>query len=1463
MSRPNLASAKATALGVFAFCLANLAHAQDCVMPPTPLPVRVVQEDGTPLLLRLKGTGQHNWYEDLDGHLVLRVGESYQFARLDGEGQLQATGFLVGKMDPGQLNLPRAAAPSAPTGATLSAGSSASGSTHGMAGKSASQTPGPLPFLSGTGTVKNLVVLLRFNGHGPGGQNRNLPSTSDVGDIMNAVGGDPGLAPTGSVRDHYLEDSYGQLTIDSTVTVWVDVPGSESYYANGNSGLTSKTWELIIDGLNGADSSIDFSQFDLDGDNVIDAITFLHSGYGAEWGGTDSYGTHYSDRMWSHKWSIPGWTSAEGVSVSTYNISPGLWATSGSSPGRIGVVCHELGHFFGLPDLYDTDGSSNGLGNWCLMAAGSWGFDGSQHYPSHMSAWAKSKMGWLQPQTILSGTYGLPRVEDTPTIFKVDSGYPPGEYLLIENRAAWGFDAQLPTEGLAVWHVDETKGSFGANNPNTDEGYPGQSGWPNNGKHYRIALLQADNDYDLEKDNNRGDSGDLYHAGGVSSVTNTSSPSTDAYQPGSAWDNGNDITGIGSAGAMVSMTLSNSQAPSISTSSLASAPLGSPYVANLNSSGGDAPLVWSEHLPSPSYDVADLGASAYASSGSAKNWKADEGIWPLDLPFQFPFYDGSYDRVYVSSNGFIEFAPTESEPYNSPYVLRASRRIAPMWADLTTAGGGSQDIFVDTSVSGQVGIRWRAETYNGGNSVRIAVVLFADGRIRFDYGTGNSGAYGTVGISRGEGGFLEVPASHDNNSNLGSANSLMFTLLGSDLPPGLIVASDGTVSGTPSLAGTYNPWFRVTDDKFRYDVRQLSLQVSSGADCNGNGIADSTDISSGTSQDCNGNGVPDECELAGNDCNSNGIPDDCELAGDDCNSNGTLDACEGLVDCNSNGTPDECETLADCNSNGTPDECEAFTDCNSNNVPDECELAGNDCNTNGIPDDCELAADDCNSNGTLDSCETLADCNSNGTPDECEAFTDCNSNNVPDECELAGNDCNTNGIPDDCELVGNDCNTNGIPDDCELSADDCNSNGTLDSCETLADCNSNGTPDECEAFTDCNSNNVPDECELAGNDCNTNGIPDDCELASDDCNSNGTLDSCEALADCNSNGTPDECEAITDCNANNIPDECELVGNDCNANGIPDDCELAGDDCNSNGTLDSCETLADCNSNGTPDECEAITDCNANNIPDECELVGNDCNANGIPDDCELASDDCNSNGTLDSCESLADCNSNGTPDECEAITDCNANNIPDECELVGNDCNANGIPDDCELAGNDCNSNGIPDDCDISGGGSLDLDLNGIPDECAPGTAYCFGSIATCPCGAAAGPDEGCANSALQGAKLTATGLTSFSNDTLVFTASGVPGNKPGLLLRGNNMVSLPAGDGVLCVAGQSNRSQVQVTSAGTTVFSNFSGGGFGSVANSGGAPTNFQFWYRDPANVCSGAGFNFSNAYSVVYTP
>src|SRR5207244_1002183 len=77
--------------------------------------------------------------------------------------------------------------------------------------------------------------------------------------------------------------------------------------------------------------------------------------------------------IWSHRWAVldadpttPGSQSqtADGVQIYGYTME--------SEDFVIGTVAHEFGHDLGLPDLYDTDGSSAGAGIWYIMSLGSW-----------------------------------------------------------------------------------------------------------------------------------------------------------------------------------------------------------------------------------------------------------------------------------------------------------------------------------------------------------------------------------------------------------------------------------------------------------------------------------------------------------------------------------------------------------------------------------------------------------------------------------------------------------------------------------------------------------------------------------------------------------------------------------------------------------------------------------------------------------------------------------------------------------------------------------------------------------------------------------------------------------------------------------------------------------------------------------------------------------------------------------
>ncbi|MDH3589574.1 MAG: M6 family metalloprotease domain-containing protein [Gammaproteobacteria bacterium] len=497
-------------------------------MPASPFSFAAVQPDGAPITLNIRGDEHYNWTEDIRGYTVIKdnLGQ-YVYAQLAADGRLGATGLIVGRDDPEKAGLERHAAPS-----------------PDILQQRAMRAPDAQRAVPPFGNVKNMVIMIRFSNH----VSRPVPSNSDIDVLFNAIGGDAQLAPTGSVRDVYLENSYGQMTLDSTVFGWVDVPNTESYYANGQSG-DSTLWQALRYALDVVDQTVNFNDFDTDNDGNIDSIAFIHSGYGAEWGGVDQYGTNYPNRIWSHRWAIqqPAWVSSEGVVVSDYHISPGVWGTSGSDIGRIGVIAHETGHFFGLPDLYDTDGSGSGIGSFGLMA-NSWGFDSSQWYPPHFSPWSKINLGWVSPAVIsTAGSYNLDQAETSASVYRIDNGYPSNEYLLVENRQPVGFDGAMPQGGLVVWHIDEQAGY------NT-EGYPGQAGWPGNGNHYRVAVLQADGNYQLEKDINRGDAGDVYHGGGVTEIGPNTTPNTDAYQNGNIVSTGNTLSQISTAGATMSFT---------------------------------------------------------------------------------------------------------------------------------------------------------------------------------------------------------------------------------------------------------------------------------------------------------------------------------------------------------------------------------------------------------------------------------------------------------------------------------------------------------------------------------------------------------------------------------------------------------------------------------------------------------------------------------------------------------------------------------------------------------------------------------------------------------------------------------------------------------------------------------------------------------------------------------------------
>src|SRR5262249_31974161 len=151
-------------------------------------------------------------------------------------------------------------------------------------------------------------------------------------------------------------------------------------------------------------------------------------------------------------------------------------------------------------------------------------------YPPFLSAWCKVQLGYVAPLVVTDPLFiTIAPAETNAQAVKINVGYGSQEYLLIENREPMSFDTLMVRGGLAIWHVDESIPHQAGDPCNKIQGFPGQAGWPENGNHYAIALLQADGRYDLEKNVNA-DTTDLYHDLAGIALSETTVPSSDRYR---------------------------------------------------------------------------------------------------------------------------------------------------------------------------------------------------------------------------------------------------------------------------------------------------------------------------------------------------------------------------------------------------------------------------------------------------------------------------------------------------------------------------------------------------------------------------------------------------------------------------------------------------------------------------------------------------------------------------------------------------------------------------------------------------------------------------------------------------------------------------------------------------------------------------------------------------------------------
>jgi immune inhibitor A len=236
---------------------------------------------------------------------------------------------------------------------------------------------------------------------------------------------------TNSMANYYIEQSSGRYTVAGEATDWIPVGNHTIYDDNPDSNVwlflqdTVNGWyaEQVAAGKTNAEINAYLSQFDVrdrydyDGDGnfdepdgYIDTFQSVHSGEGEEAGG----GVLGAEAIWSHSWYAfsnligsagPSFNLLGGTQIGSSDYWVGKYTIQPEN-GGVGVFAHEFGHDLGLPDLYDTSGGENGTAFWTLMSSGSWMNDGTQDIgskPSHMGAWEKFQLGWLNYEVARAG----------------------------------------------------------------------------------------------------------------------------------------------------------------------------------------------------------------------------------------------------------------------------------------------------------------------------------------------------------------------------------------------------------------------------------------------------------------------------------------------------------------------------------------------------------------------------------------------------------------------------------------------------------------------------------------------------------------------------------------------------------------------------------------------------------------------------------------------------------------------------------------------------------------------------------------------------------------------------------------------------------------------------------------------------------------------------------------------------
>lgn len=239
----------------------------------------------------------------------------------------------------------------------------------------------PSDWASGMGSVGSVhVLVLRVSF-----PDYDFDESDTLAKLEAQVNGGPDAVdqfPCESLRAYYQRASYGKLDITGKAFDY-RATHERSYYEQ-------HLHELYDEALTALDGTVDFSQFDGNGDGLIDAVYLHFAGPNTGWGST----------WWSQEMTYPTYAPAD-LATKTYD-GKRLWGVcllsgSAASVNSTRTLIHETGHVLGLPDLYNYNAQTSGDG----ARSGSLSFDLMDNNTGDTNALFKWMLGWIDEDKVV------------------------------------------------------------------------------------------------------------------------------------------------------------------------------------------------------------------------------------------------------------------------------------------------------------------------------------------------------------------------------------------------------------------------------------------------------------------------------------------------------------------------------------------------------------------------------------------------------------------------------------------------------------------------------------------------------------------------------------------------------------------------------------------------------------------------------------------------------------------------------------------------------------------------------------------------------------------------------------------------------------------------------------------------------------------------------------------------------